>query len=122
MVTKQKQAERIERKQQKIDAGVVSARYPDVASIVISMDYYKRGPGPAFLKRTVNFSPGSFAYFLMECMEDSCIDGGFDLDPVILNMVRGHLTSAKGALVCSGNDSSKHRRIDYQIAIQYSQQ
>ncbi len=120
MVNKQKNAERIERKQQKVDAGLLSARYHDVASIVISMDYYKRGAGPAFLKRTINFFPGSSAYFLMECMEDSCIDGGFDLDPVIRNMVKGRLTATRGELVCTGNESSGHRRIDYEIAIQYS--
>ncbi|MEW6116145.1 MAG: hypothetical protein AB1553_04500 [Nitrospirota bacterium] len=120
MISKQKNAERLERRQQKLDAGLISARYPGVASIVIAMNYYKRGSSPSFMQRTVNFFPGSAAYFHMECMEDKCIDGGFNLEPIIYTMVKGHQESANGELTCAGNDSSGHRRIDYKIAIQYS--
>ncbi|MEW5746277.1 MAG: hypothetical protein AB1805_12670 [Nitrospirota bacterium] len=120
MMSKQKNAERLERKQQQIDAGPVSARYPGVTSIVIAMDYYKKGPGPSFMQRTVNFFPGSAAYFLMECMGDKCIDGGFDLEPIIHTMVKGRQESASGELACPGNDASGHRRIGYRVAIRYT--
>ena len=120
MTSKQKHAEQQERRQQKLDAGLMSARYPNVASIIIEMDYYKRGYSPLFMKRTVNFFPGSAAYFLMDCMGDSCTDGGFDFESIIYTMIRGHLKSGKGELSCSGNNSPGHRRIDYKIAIQYN--
>ncbi|MEW5744200.1 MAG: hypothetical protein AB1805_01990 [Nitrospirota bacterium] len=120
MISKQKNAERLERRQQKQDAGLLSSRYPGVASIVIFMNYYRRESGPSFMQRTVNFFPGSAAYFLLECMEDKCIDGGFNLEPVIYTMVKGHQESANGELACPGNDASGHRRIDYRIAIKYS--
>jgi hypothetical protein len=119
MSSKQKNAERLERKQQKLDAGLISARYPGVASIVIAMNYYDRGSDTSCMQRTVNFFPGSAAYFLMECMGDKCIDGGFDLEPIIRTMVKGRLKSANGELVCRGSGSSGHRRIDYKIVIQY---
>jgi hypothetical protein len=119
MISK-KRAEQLQRNQQKLDAGPISARYPSVVSIVIAMDYYRKGQIPSFLQRRVNFFPGSAAFFLMDCMSDSCI-GGFDLEPVIHNMVRGHEKSAKGKLACSGSDFSGHRLIDYKIAIEYNQ-
>ena len=116
-----KRVEQQERKQQKLDAGLISVRYPGVASIVIAMNYYRRGEGPSFLQRTINFFPGSDAYFHMDCMTDSCMDGGFDLEPIIYSMVRGLQKSARGELFCTGSDSAGHRRIDYNIAIQYNQ-
>jgi len=119
MIGKQKNAELHERRQQKLEAGLMSARYPGVASIVIAMKYYEKGHGSSLLQRTVNFFPGSAAYFLMDCLEGKCVDGGFDFDPIIYTMVKGHLESAKGELVCPGNDSPGHRRIDYKIAIRY---
>jgi hypothetical protein len=120
MISKQRNVEWTERKQQKIDAGLISARYPSIASIVITMDYYQKGSGPVIMKRTVNFTPGSPAYFLMECMKNDCINGGFDLDPVIAKMVKGRLESGDGELTCPGNNSSGHARICYSIAIQYN--
>ncbi|MEW6585868.1 MAG: hypothetical protein AB1442_09705 [Nitrospirota bacterium] len=120
MISKQKNAELQERKQQRIDAGPLSARYPDVASIVIVMDYYQRGTGHALMKRTVNFHPGSAAYFLMTCMTQTCVDGGFDLEPVISRMLKDHSKSGKGELVCPGNSSSGHAWIDFAITISYN--
>lgn len=120
MIGRQRNEERLERRQQKLDAGPLSARYPDVASIVIAMDYFKKGSGPAFMQRTVNFFPGSAAYFLMECMGERCVSGGFDFEPIIHTMVKGRVESAKGELLCPGNDASGHRRVDYAIAIQYN--
>ncbi len=120
MTGKQKDEERRERKQQRLDAGPMSDRYPQVASIVVAMDHYKKGSGISYMHRTVNFFPGSAAYFLMECMEDKCIDGGYDLDSIIYTMVRGHQESADGELACAGNDCSGHRRVGYKIAIEYS--
>ncbi|MBZ0155194.1 MAG: hypothetical protein K8I29_03145 [Alphaproteobacteria bacterium] len=120
MNSKQKNAERLERKQQKLDAAPVSARYPDVTSIVIAMDYYRRGSSPPFMQRIINFLPGSAAYFLMECMEDKCTHGGFNLESIIYTMVKNRQESTNGELVCSGSDSSCRRRIAYKIAIQYN--
>lgn len=120
MISKQRNVARLEKKQQKADAGLMSSRYPGVAAIVISMDYYNRGSGPSFMQRTVNFFPGSAAYFHLECMKHDCIDGGFNLEPTITTMVKGHAKSGKGELTCAGNDSSGHTRIDYKIDIQYN--
>jgi hypothetical protein len=120
MVSKPKNDERAERRQQKIDAGLLSERYPHISSIVITMDYYQKGAGTVSMKRTVNFFPGSSAYFLMECMRNDCINGGFDLEPVISRMVKGSSKSGDGELTCPGNNASGHTRINYKVAIQYN--
>jgi hypothetical protein len=119
MVSKPKNDERAERRQQKIDAGLLSERYPHISSIIITMDYYQKGAGAVSMKRTVNFFPGSNAYFLMECMRNDCINGGFDLEPVISRMVKGSAKSEGGELLCPGNNASGHTRINYKVAIQY---
>lgn len=118
MNSKQRYMDRMEKKQQKIGAGLMSARYPDVTSIVILMDYYNKSTGKVVMKRTVNFFPSSAAYFHMGCMNQDCLDGGYNLEHVIYSMVKGHLESGKGDLVCSGNNS--HACIDYKVTIQYN--
>ncbi len=120
MGRKEKDAERLERKQQKLEASPISAKYPDVSSVVISMNYYQRNSTLVFMQRTVNFFPGSPAYFLMECVKHDCMGGGFDLDPVVTGMMKDHLESGKGELVCPGNNASGHARVDYTISIQYT--
>jgi hypothetical protein len=73
--------------------------------------------------RTVNFWPSRHAYFNMDCMNKDCVNGGFDLTPVIRVMIKKHEKSGVGSLSCKGKIStqaSQHSRIDYKITIQYS--
>ncbi len=111
----------MEKMQLRIDAGLLSDRFPGVSIINISMTYYQKGINPVLMKRTVNVYPTSYAYFNMECMTKGCVDGGFDLDRIISNLIRGHKESGEGELVCDGNNiSSGHAKIDYKVTIQYS--
>ena len=123
MSRSEKDDEQMERRQRRSDAGLLSERYPDISSIVVSMDYYQGNTGLVFIKRTVNFFPSSAAYFLMECVRHDCIDGGYNLESVITNMARDRLESRNGELVCTGDNllnPSGHARINYTIAIHYS--
>jgi len=101
--------------QQRADAGFVSAHFPDVSSIVINMMYNQKGIKS--LARTINFSPGSSAFFKVACLSRECIDGGFDLHQVITTMVRNRKETAKGDLNC---ESSDHSAITYDVSIQYA--
>ena len=59
----------------------------------------------------------------MECVRHDCLDGGYNLEPVITDMARDHLESRNGELVCPGDNllnPSGHARINYTIAIHYS--
>jgi len=110
-----KNAARREIQQQKLDAGFVATHFPDVASIVINMMYNQRGTKS--LARTVNFFPGSYAFFRVACLNNDCVDGGFDLTQVINTMIRNHREAAKGDLSC---ESAEHSAIAYEVAIQYA--
>jgi len=110
-------------KQKKIDAGLLLDRYPKVSSIAIHMKYHHKSSKQLLMIRTINFSPKSYAYFKLNCLTKGCDNGGFELTPVISNMIKKHTQSLKGALVCSGkNDSlySSHAKISYEIGIKYN--
>jgi hypothetical protein len=114
-----KNAARMERQQQKVEAGFVAAHFPEVATIVISMMYNQKGIGKA-LPRVVNFFPGSYALFRVDCLSRDCTDGGFDLTQVITSMIKNRRGEATGEICCEGNDpSSSHSTINYEVAIQY---
>ena len=115
-----KNAARMERRQQKLDAGFVDAQYPEVRGIVISMIYNQRGIQKS-LPRVINFFPGSYALFRVDCLNKECIDGGFDLTQVITGMIRNRKEAAKGDLSCEGDGpSANHSTIAYEVAIQYT--
>lgn len=120
MISKQKNAERMERKQKKAESALMAARYPEVASIVITMDYFQKNVEHRVMQRTINIFPESAAYFLMECMRQDCTNGGFNLDPVIAAMVGNRQKTGDGELSCTGDSSLGHTRVNYRIDIAYT--
>jgi hypothetical protein len=118
-----KNAARMEKKQelmqQRRDAGSVATHFPEVVNIAMNMTYSQRGAKS--ILRTFNFTPDSYAFFLVNCLRQDCVDGGFDLTQVITTMIRNHKAEVKGALSCKGTDSStSHSEIVYEVAIQYT--
>jgi len=118
-----KHAAMMERKQeimeQKRAAGSVAEHFPEVANIVMNMTYNQKGAKS--ILRTFNFTPGSYAFFVVNCLRQDCIDGGFDLTQVITEMIRNRRVGGKGTLSCKGTDSStNHSDIVYEVAIQYT--
>jgi len=109
-------------KQRKLEAGLISERFPGVSDIVVRMTYYHRGANPVLMVRTVNFWPSQHAYFNMDCMIKGCLDGGFDLTSVIKRMVKNHKKAEKGKLICNGKSDTlapDHASIAYEITIRY---
>jgi hypothetical protein len=110
-------------KQKKIAAGLVSDCFPEVSGMVIVMTYFREGLNPVLMLRTVNVFPTAYAYFNMDCMINGCTDGGFDLSPVIKEMVEKHNKLKKGTLSCKGKSAdlaSDHAHIDYEITIKFN--
>jgi hypothetical protein len=120
---RQKYAIKVElQKQAKIAAGSVADRFPTVSGMVIHMTYYRKAAIPLLMVRTVNISPASYAVFKMDCMIKNCDGGGFDLTPVVTNMVKTHTKVKKGVIVCHGTinpPSPEHASIEYETVIQY---
>ncbi len=114
-----KNAAKKEEMQERLKAGVLSANFPEVESIVISMMYSQREIAKS-IPRTVHFCPGSYAFFRIGCLNKDCVDGGFDLSQVLTSMIRNRRNAAKGKLDCEGDGASAgHSAIDYEINIQY---
>ncbi len=114
----------VERKQQRQAASLISKRFPEVSSIVIEMQHHRSGIKEILIARTLNFSPGTYAYFHIECLNRDCSDcsQGFDLDQVVASMVRCRAVSRDGQLDCKGNGlTSGHVNITYKITIQYNE-
>jgi hypothetical protein len=104
--------------QQRREAGSVAAHFPEVATIVMHMTYNQRGSKSII--RTFNFTPTSYAFFIVNCLRQDCVGGGFDLTDVISAMIRNRRVETKGTLSCKGTDSStSHSDIVYEVAIQY---
>jgi hypothetical protein len=115
-----KSAARMERIQERLDAGLVATRFPEVASIAVSMIYKQREIAKS-LPRLVNFFPGSYAVFRVDCLNKNCLHGGFDLDRIITGMIRNRREASEGELSCQGEGpSAGHSGIIYEVAIQYS--
>lgn len=110
-------------KEKRIAAGLVSDRFPEVRGMVIQMTYFRAGLNPVVMLRTINIFPATYAYFNMDCMISGCTGGGFDLSPVIKEMVKKHNRLKKGTLDCKGNNAdlaSDHARVDYEITIKFN--
>lgn len=124
MTYREKCDAKLERMQQKEDAGLISHRFPGVASIVVDMEHHKKGIDAILLLRTLYFSSDSHAYFHVECLNRDCKDcsDGFDLESVVDSMIRSHIETRHGALDCEGHGLTSSRvNIDYKVTIEYNQ-
>lgn len=105
--------------EQKLASGLLSERFPQVLSIIIHVTHMQKAANPVLMKRTMYFYPDTCAYFHIECMKKSCEDGGYDLSPVISNMMRDHKETRKGEMVCD-NVNGEHSSISYEITAEYA--
>jgi hypothetical protein len=109
-------------KKNKLEAGLIADRFPGVAQIVFHMTYYHRGSRSVLMVRTLNFSPSDYAYFHMDCMQDDCVNGGFDLTSIVTGLVKDRKKCAKGKLLCDGKGATlapNHASIEYEVSIQH---
>jgi hypothetical protein len=114
-----KNAARLERMQKKVEAGSVATHFPEVADISVRMIYNQTGLNKSLL-RTMNFFPGSYAFFRIDCVNRECLDGGFDLTEVITATIGKRRQTAKGKLSCGGNGpAADHSAIAYEVVINY---
>ena len=108
-----------ERKRQMLDAGLMSDRFPDVSSIVVTIDY-SRGSFSS-VHRTMNFYPGSHAFFKISSLGEGDEEGGLDLTRFIHRMIGSHERSAKGEFKGDRTDSAAvYPSVGYEVAITYS--
>jgi hypothetical protein len=116
----EKNIARMEKKKLKLESGLISEHFPDVASIFIKINNSYGRKNPVIIAREFKFIPESQAYFDIECLKQNCFDGGFNLAGVIDNMIKSHTGSGEGELSCKGSElSPEHSHISYKITINY---
>ncbi|MDA8088568.1 MAG: hypothetical protein M0Z75_17960 [Nitrospiraceae bacterium] len=112
----------IELAKERLDAGLLSEKFPQISKITILATYYYDRKGSVLMVRTINVFPNSSACFHLQCPIKDCALG-FDLGPDIMELIRKGGKSAKGSAACSGKDGSDasiHSSISYEITIQYN--
>lgn len=109
-----------EKKQQTLESGAISALYPKVAKITISMTYAQTGVLEP-LARVVNFLPDGAAFFKISCLCADCPESRFDFTKIIQSMIKAQKTSAKGTVSCENCTSPEHEDVAYVVTIKYRQ-
>jgi hypothetical protein len=109
-------AAKAEKRQQRIDAGLLSELFPKVVEISIAMKYSQTGVLEP-LSRTVNFFPSSYAVFKVSCLCSECIDGGFDFAKIISTMVGTRKMVSKGKISCNGCSTPECSDVTYTVTI-----
>lgn len=85
------------------------------------MKYSQKGIAKS-LERVVHYSPDSYAFFRINCLNKDCIDGGFDFTRLINTMINNQSSENTGELSCDGGEgsASAHSAVAYEVAIRYS--
>ncbi len=119
---RQNQLERQERmKKKKAAAGLIGDRFPGISEIVFRLTYFQKGLQPALMIRTLNFLPADYAYFHVDCTQEGCTNGGYDLTPMVAGLIRERKRTVKGKICCDGKNnavSRGHASIAYEISVQ----
>jgi hypothetical protein len=103
---------------QKQSTKLISKRFPDVASIIITLTYTSEGS--VSLTRTLNFYPENHAYFRTSCLGEGCENGGLDLSRYISAAIKARKKMAKGDVRCSNKGpEASHVAMAYKISIKY---
>lgn len=116
MVYQSKQSVEAEaRRQQEIEAGLVSERFPKVKLIRLEVRFHD-ATGAQVQRRIRDLPPDAYAIFEMKCPLDS---SPLDLKPVVTRMVSDKEKKKSGELKCAGSQGDAQHNAVYQIDIEY---
>ena len=116
MVYQSKQSLEAEaRRQQEIEAGLISDRFPQVRKIRLEVEFHD-STGARVQRRCRDLLPESYALFDMKCPLDST---PFDLHPVVAKMISGRTKKQAGQVQCQGSQSDTDHSVSYQIEIDF---
>ena len=84
------------------EATLVREQFPKVEEIVFEMTFMDLKGVGTYSPQMRGLSGSSKAFFAIACSRTLCLDGGFDLGPVIRSMLGCGGTEAGGTLECPG--------------------
>jgi hypothetical protein len=118
------------KQQERIAAGFIKDRFPEVVSIKIKKDFIDYDTNEHLNENSQEWDIPltTYALFEIKCPMYECVDGGFDLTDIITKTIKNKLTHKKGSLTCQGWQDQervgKHQcltKLLYEIRIEYSQ-
>ena len=109
------------------DSGSLADKFPQLKSLTVVLDYYDSEgvTRSGQIKYAVNLSNAK-SLFRVDCQNDQCVRGDFDLSDDLTNAVAGHLTTATGELCCQGwidkdnvGTTHCHKILRYKLSLEY---
>jgi len=103
------------RRQQEIEAGLVSERFAQVKKIRLEVRFFDSS-GAQIQRRIRELAPTDYAIFEMKCPLDAT---PFDLKSVVTRMVQDREKKKSGEVKCAGAQSESQHKAIYQIDIEF---
>lgn len=104
----------------------LSEQFPQVEQLVIRMTFTDPSGRANHSPQMHSFSPAGRAFFEVPCPFSACIDGGFDLNPIIADILNHSGQETSGTLDCQGwqsrDRSDQHRcllKLHYTLSVCY---
>jgi len=108
------------------EAQSMRERLPQVEQLVLSIGFTDRHGIGTYSPQMRSLSAAAKAFFAIPCPRTLCLDGGFDLDPIILTMLDANQTASAGILTCQGwvdpgraEDARCHLELRYEFQARY---
>jgi hypothetical protein len=76
--------------------------YPDIESLTLFVAFEEADAEAANYQQII-FTGQSAAAFRLQCSRDECVDGGFDYEPFIDELIRNGEQLAQGKIACQGS-------------------
>ncbi len=80
--------------------------YPSLRRITLFVAFEEADAASEPSYQQIIFTAETEAMFRLDCARDECVEGGFDLAPVVAGMVQNRETSLHGTLECAGTIGS----------------
>lgn len=80
----------------------ISELYPDVGRITLFIAFEEADSESEPNYQQIIFTAETEAIFRLDCSRDACTGGGFDLTPVVGDMVKNQEARVHGKLACEG--------------------
>jgi hypothetical protein len=109
------------------ESSSVRERFPRVEECVVCVAFSDVQRYGTYSPLMHSFSPSAKAFFAVACPRTLCLDGGFDLDAIIVKLLGSAGQVATGTLDCAGQmqrllpaDAICRLRMRYSVRIRYA--
>jgi hypothetical protein len=109
------------------EARALRERFPSVEQIVLELTFTDSQALGTYSPQRHSFLPPANAFFGIPCPRTLCLDGGFELDAVVVDMLKRGADKVEGTVECPGhiNVVGADRapcalRVDYRFEVTYA--